>query len=100
MSWISKVYIDSILFRNNVEAEFNAAYDTAYHELTYSAGRLISVDIWVDNTKALKLFTKTITYTGSNITSIEIVDEINSNTLTKTFTYSGGNISTITKTYS
>lgn len=91
----SPFYIDRI----EIESLFKVAQSTKYTEYTYSSGNLTSVDIWDTSSKVTKLFTKTLTYTGADLTGITIVDEVNSNTLTKTLVYSGGNLSNKTETF-
>lgn len=87
--------------RIEIEELFKYSYATAYSELSYDVnGNLVTIDIYENSDKLIKLFTKTITYDSGNISIINITDETNSNTLTKTFTYDiSGNIETITKEY-
>ena len=84
--------------RIGLEELVNADYANAYHEITYTGVNVTGIDVWDTIAKVTKLFTRTITYTGSNITQIQTVDNINTATLTETFTYDGsGNVLTITK---
>lgn len=86
--------------RTNVEDLFKDAYNTAYAEFTYNTGDLSQIDIWNNSGKGTKLFTKVINYSLGNISTINITDNITSNTLLKAFSYDiDGNISSITKTY-
>jgi hypothetical protein len=89
--------LDSLFERAEIESLFKAAQSTKYTEYTYSSGSLTSVDIWSTSAKTLKLFTKTLSYTGADLTGITIVDEVDSNTLTKVLAYSGGNLSNKTE---
>jgi hypothetical protein len=100
----------SIKFKTSIEApsvgdiidlDFQSAYSTYYHELTYSpAGDLTAINIWEDNTETTSLFTKTFTYTDDNLTQIVVTNVVTSSTLTKDFTYDeDGNLATITRTY-
>lgn len=87
--------------RNRLELEeaYKIAYTTDYKEFTYTGSDITKVEIWEDDTKAVKLFTKDITYTSGNITQTVITDEITGKVLTSTFAYSGGNISNITRSF-
>lgn len=71
-----------------------------YKEFTKVGGKVTKIDVWTDATKTTKLFTKTFTRTGSQLTTITNKDEIANKTLTKTFAYSGSSISNITSTIS
>ena len=86
--------------RTKLENQFNFAYNNHYTELSYDgSGNLTTVEIWEDNTKALKLFTRTLSYTGSDLTSATTTDELTLVELTKTFTYDvDGNLTTVTAT--
>jgi len=98
LRYASLTDFDELVDRNNVEACFNAAYDEAYHELTYSSGDITNVDVWDTDAKVTKLFSKVINYDGDNIDEVIITDEVSSKVLTKTITYDvDGNIETVTK---
>lgn len=85
---------------NDIEQGFNHAYISAYKELGYTAGDLTSVNIWTDNVKTTKLYTKTLTYTTGNLTRIDTTDEISSITLRKDLVYDGNNdLQTVTTTW-
>lgn len=85
--------------RARLESAFNEAYATAYTEFTTVSNNITSVDIWDTSAKATKLFTKSISYSSDNPTTIVLVDEINNKTLTTSITYSGSDITSITKTF-
>lgn len=86
--------------RIRILLEFDIARNDKYKELTYVGGDISQIDIWENNTKALKLFTKVITYTTGNITQTVLTDEQNAKTLTKDITYDiQGNIETVTEVY-
>jgi len=76
---------------------FNVDYTTIYSEITTVSGLITQVDYWATSAKATKLFTKNITYSGSNPTVITMKDEVNNKTLTTTLGYTGSNISSVTK---
>lgn len=93
--------IDSFQKRTEIEAMFKAAEGTSYKELTYTEDgkSIINVDIYTDETKTTKLFSKIIGYNNGNITSVSITDEVNGGTLDKTIAYVDDNISSISSTY-
>ena len=67
---------------------FNEAYNTSYAEVVNNVGGdPIQVGVWVDNTKALKLFTKDIYYSGDEINQIVITNNITNETLTTIIGY-------------
>ena len=86
--------------RIELESLFNFTYLTAYSEFIYNLGDLSKIEIYEDNTKVVHLFTKDIAYISGNISTIKIINEINSKRLIKTFAYDiDGNIESITKVY-
>ena len=86
--------------RIELESLFNFTYLTAYSEFIYNLGDLSKIEIYEDNTKVVHLFTKDIAYISGNISTIKIINEINSKILIKTFAYDiDGNIESITKVY-
>jgi len=85
--------------RLDLEAEYKYTLSTAYKELTYSGDNITRVDVWSTPGKTTKLFTKIITYTNNIISTITLTDEQTSNTLTKTLTYVGGRISVIEEAF-
>lgn len=89
------------LDRQKLEINYNQAYSTAYHELTYDINdKLTQIDIWQTSGKLLKLFTKVLTYTGDELTQVLITDEIASKTLTKVLAYDiNGKLTSVTKTF-
>jgi len=92
-------FVPTQIARENIENDFNAAYSTAYHEITYDGSERVSViDIWENDSKTVKLFTKTFIYVEDNIYQITIFDEKSSLTLRKTFAYNlSGDVISITK---
>jgi len=86
--------------RSEIEGQFKVAQSTAYSEFIFVDGKLTSIDVWDTASKVTKLFTKTITYSGDDIDTVTLVDEVSGQTLTKTITFSLGNISTKTEVLS
>ncbi len=74
---------------------FNTVLKTGYTEYVYADNKVTQVNVWEDNLKTNKLYTKDLTYTDDKITQITITDEQTSNSLTKTITYSGDTIDTV-----
>ena len=74
---------------------FNTVLKTGYTEYVYTDNKVTQVNVWEDNLKTNKLYTKDLTYTDDKITQITITDEQTSNSLTKTITYSGDTIDTV-----
>ena len=72
---------------------FNSAYSTSYSELTYSDGNITNIDVYENDTKVKKLFTKEITYSDGNIIEIKITNTLTGYALTKTIGYdANGNL--------
>jgi hypothetical protein len=67
-------------------------------EYTQVGDNVTQVNYWTDSGKGTKLFTKDITYSGSNPTQVVIEDEQTNAVLTTTIAYSGENILSVTKT--
>ena len=84
--------------RRSLEEMFSTAYNDHYTELSYTGDNLTGVDIWENNSKTTKLFTRTLNYSGDNLIEVVTTDEIFTNTLTVDLIYSGDNLDTITKT--
>ena len=94
------VDIDNFQRRTEIESMFKTANSTAYKELTYSGGNITSVDIYTNSGKSVKLFTKIIGYNvDNNIDAISITDEVNSDAIYKAIGYTGSNLTSVTSTY-
>jgi len=66
---------------------FKEAYSTSYKELVSVNGLTQTIDIWSNNTKTLKLFTKVLTYDqNEEVSSVVTTDLISGKVLTRTFT--------------
>ena len=69
----------------------------SYLEYVLTGADITQVNIWTDSGKGTKLFTKDITYSGGNPTTIVMTNELTSAVITTTIAYSGSDISSITK---
>lgn len=92
--WTGQVLTQDYKDRLNLVIGFNLSLDAAYAEFTFTGEDLTNVDVWEDDTKATKLFSKTISYDAGNIDEIVLVDEVRTKTMTTVFTYLAGNIAT------
>lgn len=106
--WVGKTLVagegDAVTLEHRIEIEsmFKVAETTAYKELIYDQETqtiITNVDIYTNNSKTTKLFSKVIGYNNGNITSISITDEVNSGTLNKTLVYTDGNLESVSSTY-
>lgn len=84
---------------NIILLAFKPGYDS-YMEYTEVNGNITQVNYWADSSKVVKLFTKGITYSGSNPSVVTMKDELANRTLTTTFVWSGSTITNITKVLS
>lgn len=89
--------VSDVSTRLGLEKLFTAAFNDHYTEFSYTGNNLTTVDIWEDNGKTTKLFTRTLSYTGNNVTSVVTVDEQGTDTLTTTLVYTGNNLTSTTK---
>jgi hypothetical protein len=71
----------------------------SYTEATFTDGQLTAMTTWTDSSKAQLVQTKTLTYTGVDLTQIAITDAAGALVLTKTLAYSGGNLASITEDF-
>jgi hypothetical protein len=81
---------------------FQPKLDTeGYMEYTLNgSSQLTNVDYWDTAAKGTKLYTKTITWTGTNPTTVTFKDEIANKTMTTTLAYSGSTLTNVTKVLS
>lgn len=70
-----------------LENQFNSASKNYYKKLIYTSNVLTGIDIYVDNTMAIKLFGKVLAYTGDDLTSIVITRISDGASITKTLSY-------------
>jgi hypothetical protein len=71
-----------------------------YVENVFIGADLTQVNYWSSAAKVLKLFTKDITYTGGNPTTIVLKDEVTGKLLTTTIAYTGSEVLNVTKVVS
>lgn len=72
--------------------------DEYFSELTYVSGDLTTIEYYDSPAKTTLLFTKTLTYTGGNLTRSVLTNNITLSSVTKDLTYDGnGNLINITK---
>lgn len=86
---------------NLIDLDYKSRLSTYYHEISYTVdGDVDTIDIWLNNTKTTKLFTKAFTYASGDLTQILITDVVTGTTLTKDLVYDvNGNLEKITRTY-
>ena len=91
----SGVYTQLEKLSLEMEMEFKAAQLYNYKEFGYSGNSLVSLDIYVDETKAVKLFEKTFTYTGNKLTQTYLTRISDGESLVRFFSYTGNNLISI-----
>jgi hypothetical protein len=81
-----------------LQALWDVAISTAYAEFTYAPNKdLTQVDVWDVAAKTTKLFTRVLTYTGNDLTSVVTTDDVSGAILTSVYTWSAqGNLITAT----
>lgn len=82
---------------NDIELALTTTSGNSYMEYTTVGDNITQVNYWTDSGKGTKLFTKDITYSGSNPTQVVVTDEISNRILTTTIAYSGNTVTNITK---
>jgi hypothetical protein len=84
-----------------VELLWNQLYPSFYTELTYDINnRVTQQDIWDTPSKVTQIFTKTYTYSGNQVTQVDITHLIDGAVLTKNFTYNlNGFITNVNRAY-
>lgn len=81
------VYSQAEKLALELEMSFKAANLSNYKEFTYTAGDLTGIDIYEDDTKAVKLFNKIFTCISGTLTQLVLTRVSDSATLTKDFNY-------------
>lgn len=87
---------------NLIDLDYKSRLSTYYHEISYTVdGDVDTIDVWLNNAKTTKLFTKAFTYNvGGDLTQILITDVVTGASLTKALVYDvNGNLEKITRTY-
>lgn len=79
---------------------WKTAVSNQYTEYTYNQRKdLVQVDVWEDDTKAVKLFTRTLTYNAQgDLIQVVTTDETSGSVLTTDLTYTGRDLVTKTET--
>jgi hypothetical protein len=77
-----------------------ANYPEAYTEFTYTGSNLTGISIWASLAKVTLLVTKTFSYSGGNLVSKVVTDEITLKTITVTYGYTGSNLTSKATTFS
>lgn len=95
--------LDALQFPDSLSLElaWDILYPSYYSEPTYNgSGQITAYDIWDTSAKALHIFNKTFTYTGTNITEVLITRVYDGKTLQKNLTYNGsGQVLNVTRIY-
>lgn len=78
-----------------LEGEYKVASLNAFKELLYTGANLTTINIWETSAKITLVYSKTLSYTGDQLTQTVLTRQSDSATLTKDFTYSGDNLSSI-----
>jgi len=72
----------------------NEDQTTSWSEPTFNInGNFTKIEQWTNGAKGTKLYTRDITYSGTDVTQIATTDEQASKTLTKDYYYSGSGLS-------
>jgi len=84
-----------------VELQWNQLYPSFYTELTYDINdKVIQQDMWDTPSKVTQIFSKVFTYSGNQVTTIQITNILDGAVLTKSFTYDiNGFLTNVTRTY-
>lgn len=89
---------DALAYFQEIELRSLFKFDEGlYQEFVEADGLLTQINYWSDSSKATKLFTKDISYTGGKPTTIVATDEITGKILTTTIVWDGDTIVSITK---
>ncbi len=79
-----------------LEMEFKAVSIYYYKEFNYTGSQLTGISIYEDDTKAITLFSKTLTYVDNKLTETNLTRTSDSATLKKVFAYTGTQLISIT----
>ena len=79
-----------------IEMEFKAAKLYYYKEFSYTGSTLTGINIYEDNTKAVTLFSKILTYVSNELTETNLTRISDSATLKKVFAYTDSKLVSIT----
>ncbi len=92
--WVAEDNLNNIQNKIELERLFKEAENNYFKELVYDIdGNISQINIYQDDTKSIKFFTKNISYNvDGNISLVEILDESTNNRLIKTLNYSGNDL--------
>ena len=76
------------------------AFQSIYTEFVSTGGDITQINYWTNSGKTTKLFTKDITYTSGNPTTIVMTDNETGKVLTTTIAWNAGEVTSITKIWS
>ena len=100
---ITKAELSALQFPDalSMELAWDILYADNYSEPTYDiSGRITQYDIWDSSAKAIHIFNKTFTYTGTNVTRVLVTRVLDGQTLQKDLTYNVNNqVTSVTRTY-
>jgi hypothetical protein len=100
---ITKAELSALQFPDalSLELAWDILYASNYAETTYDgSGKLTQYNIWDSSAKAIHIFNKTFTYTGSNVTKVVVTRVLDGQTLEKDITYNMSNqLVNVTRTY-
>ena len=82
-----------------LEIEWSEDYPSNYVEITRVSGKVSSIDVYADNTKAVHIFSKAYTYTSGLLTQVTTTNILTGSTIQKDIVRSGSDISSVTRTY-
>jgi len=83
------------IIEHNTQKQIN--YNEGYKEIAWANGLPSTVGVWVDSSKAKKLWTYTYTFTGGVPTTIVTKNEDDGITTTKTIAWTNGVPTSITE---
>jgi len=95
-----KTQLDQEIKVVQLETPRNIDFSSLYSEYTETSWKITQIDYWKTSAKTTKLFTKVLTYTGEDLTSVVMTDEITSNTMTTTLVWTAGVLQSVTKVLS
>lgn len=78
-----------------LEGEFKLNSLNSFKELIYTGSNLTTINIWTNSSKTLKLYEKTLSYSGSQLSQMTLNRVSDNKTLTKNFLYTDGNLVSI-----
>jgi len=83
-----------------LETSRNTESATAYMEYTTVSWKITQIDYWVSSAKTTKLFTKVLTYTVDDLTSVVMTNDVTGKIMTTTLVWTTGVLTSTTKVLS